>query len=57
MPADVSYPHASYSNASSPAVEATASGRLPLGVGLVIAACASVGLWFGIGVGVKALFF
>lgn len=52
MPADVSYPHASV-----PAVEATSSGRLPLGIGLVVAACASVGLWVGIGAGIKALFF
>jgi hypothetical protein len=57
MPADVSYPHASYSNTSAPAVEATSSVRLPLGVGLVFAAFASVGLWVGIGAGVKALFF
>jgi hypothetical protein len=52
MPADVSYPHV-----SAPAVEATPSSRLPLGIGLVVAACASVGLWVGIGAGIKALFF
>jgi uncharacterized membrane protein len=51
MPADVSFPHV-----SAPAVQA-ASGRLPLGIGLVVAAGASVGLWFGIVAGVKALFF
>jgi hypothetical protein len=53
MPADVSYPHA-----SARALEASApSSRLPLGIGLVVAACASVGLWVGIGAGIKALFF
>ena len=53
MPADISYPHTSV-----PAVDVTAaSSRLPLGVGLVVAAFASVGLWVGIGAGVKALFF
>ena len=52
MPADVSYPHA-----SAPALEAnTSSSRLPLGIGLVVAACASVGLWVGIGAALKALF-
>jgi len=57
MPADVSYPHASYSTTSTPVVEGAPSSRLPLGIGLVVAACASVGLWVGIGAGVKALFF
>ena len=57
MPADVSYPHASYSTASTPVAEGASSGRLPLGIGLVVAACASVGLWVGIGAGLKALFF
>jgi hypothetical protein len=52
MPADVSFPHTSV-----PAAEAASSGRLPLGIGLVIAAGASIGLWVGIGAGLKALFF
>jgi|GEM_PF-1656344 len=56
MPADVSYPHASYSDVSAPAVDHASSGRLPLGIGLAIAACASVGLWVGIAAGLKALF-
>jgi hypothetical protein len=53
MPADVSFPHVSSH------VEAAQrpSRRLPLGLGLMIAAAASVGLWVGVVAGVKALFF
>jgi hypothetical protein len=53
MPADVSFPHVS------PRAEVIgqSSRRLPLGIGLVVAAAASVGLWVGIAAGVKALFF
>jgi hypothetical protein len=53
MPADVSFPHVS---AHIEAIERP-SRRLPLGVGLVIAAAASVGLWVGVVAGVRALFF
>jgi len=52
MPADVSFPHVS---ARVETLERPS--RLPLGIGLVVAACASVGLWVGIAAGVKALFF
>ena len=53
MPADVSFPHvaAHVEAAHRPA------RRLPLGLGLMIAAAASVGLWVGVVAGVKALFF
>ena len=54
MPADVSFQDVSARNA---AIQTTATRRLPLGIGLVVAAGASVGLWFGIAAGVKALFF
>jgi hypothetical protein len=54
MPADVSFQDVS---ARSVSVETTASSRLPLGVGIVIAASASVGLWFAVAAGVRALFF
>ena len=54
MPADVSFQDVS---TRSVAVETRSSSRLPLGIGLVMAASASVGLWFGIAAGVKALFF
>lgn len=54
MPADVSFQDVS---AHSVSVETRSSSRLPLGIGLAIAATASVGLWFGIAAGVKALFF
>ncbi|MFL5296757.1 MAG: hypothetical protein ACJ798_10295 [Phenylobacterium sp.] len=52
MPADVSFPHV----AAHSAVERS-SRRFPLGIGLVIAACASAGLWIGVAAAVKALFF
>lgn len=37
------------------AVEARPIRRLPIGVGLTIGACASLALWVGIGVGLRAL--
>jgi hypothetical protein len=53
MPADVSFPHVSSTH-----VEAERpSRRLPLGIGLTVAAVASVGLWVGVAAGLKALFF
>ena len=53
MPADVSFPHVS----SHAQTADRPSRRLPLGVGLIVAATASVGLWVAIAAGVKALFF
>jgi hypothetical protein len=53
MPADVSIPHVS---ARAEALEQPSS-RLPLGIGLTVAAAASVGLWVALAAGVKALFF
>ena len=53
MPADVSFPHVS---AHVEALERP-SRRFPLGIGLIVAATASVGLWVGVVAGVKALFF
>jgi hypothetical protein len=52
MPADVSFPHV-----GAPAAVERSSHRLPVGVGLAIGACASVGLWVGVIAGLKALFF
>jgi hypothetical protein len=54
MPADVSFREIGARSAS---LETTPSRRLPLGVGLVVAASASVGLWFAVAAGLKALFF
>ena len=54
MPADVSFQDVT---ARSVAIETSSSRRLPLGVGLVVAGSASVGLWFAIAAGLKALFF
>lgn len=54
MPADVSFQDI---GARSVSVETQASSRLPLGIGLAVAASASIGLWFGIAAGVRALFF
>jgi hypothetical protein len=54
MPADVSFQDV---RTQSVAVETRASSRLPVGIGLLVAASASVGLWFGIVAGVKALLF
>ena len=55
MPADVS----SFEEISprSVVIDAAPPRRLPLGVGLMVAATASVGLWFGVAAGLKALFF
>ena len=53
MPADVSFPHVStHAETASPPPR-----RFPLGIGLAVAAAASVGLWAGIAAGLKALFF
>ena len=53
MPADVSFQHV-----SSESLAATRPPRrLPLGIGLVVAASASIGLWVGVVAGVRALFF
>ena len=38
-------------------IETTSSRRLPLGIGLFVAASASVGLWFAMAAGFRALFF
>jgi hypothetical protein len=54
MPADVSF-HSVSTNSLS--IEKVSTRRLPLGVGLAIAACASVGLWFAVAAGIRALFF
>jgi hypothetical protein len=54
MPADVSFQGVGTRKAPT---ETRTTSRLPLGVGLVIAASASVGLWFAVAAGVKALFF
>jgi hypothetical protein len=55
MPADVSFQDVSPRTVTAEA--APSSSRLPLGVGLVIAGTASVGLWFAAAAGLKALFF
>jgi len=53
VPADVSFQHV-----SSESLAATRPPRrLPLGIGLVVAASASIGLWVGVVAGVRALFF
>lgn len=61
MPADVSFESRSHvgfeARSDFGAAEAVPSRRLPLGVGLMVAATASVGLWFGVAAGLKALFF
>jgi hypothetical protein len=54
MPADVSFQDVS---ARSAVAETQSTSRLPLGIGLAVAATASIGLWFGIAAGVRALFF
>jgi hypothetical protein len=50
MPTDVSVELVQH------AAEARAIRRLPIGVGLTIGACASLALWAGIGLGLRALF-
>jgi hypothetical protein len=54
MPADVSFQDVSTRSVS---VETAPPSRLPLGIGLAVAASASVGLWFAVAAGVRALFF
>jgi hypothetical protein len=51
MPADVSF-----QNVAPRSDAISGSRRLPLGFGLAIAACASVSLWVGAAVGIRALF-
>jgi hypothetical protein len=58
MPADVSFDHISPARApAAPTHVVSSSGRLPLGIGLAIAACASGGLWVAAVAGIRALFF
>ena len=55
MPADVSFQDVGTRRVS---IEAgSSSSRLPLGIGLAVAASASVGLWFAVAAGIRALFF
>jgi hypothetical protein len=54
MPADVSFQDVSARNA---VAETSSTSRLPLGISLAVAGSASIGLWFAIAAGVKALFF
>jgi hypothetical protein len=54
MPADVSFQDVSARNVP---LETATTSRLPLGIGLAVAASASIGLWFAIAAGIKALFF
>ena len=51
MPADVSF-----ENVAPRSGTAIGSRRLPLGFGLAIAAIASMGLWAGAAIGIRALF-
>jgi hypothetical protein len=51
MPADVSF-----ENVATHEEAARASRRLPLGFGLAIGACASLSLWVGVAMGLRALF-
>ncbi len=51
MPADVSF-----QNVIPSSTPVAGSRRLPLGFGLAIAACASVSLWVGAAIGLRALF-
>lgn len=54
MPADVSFQDI---GARKVALETKTTPRLPLGIGLIVAAGASAGLWFAAAAGIKALFF
>ncbi len=54
MPADVSFQNVTSRSA---VIETTRTRRLPLGFGLAVAAIASIGLWFAVAAGVRALFF
>jgi len=51
MPADVSF-----QDVDTRSETVSGSRRLPLGFGLAIAACASVSLWVGAAIGIRALF-
>ena len=54
MPADVSFHNVGQGSLSN---EGASTRRLPLGVGLIIAACASIGLWFAVVAVIRAVFF
>jgi hypothetical protein len=54
MPADVSFQDVS---AQSVSIETSSTRRFPLGIGLLVAGSASVGLWFAVAAGIKALLF
>jgi hypothetical protein len=54
MPADVSFQDVSTRSVS---IETSSARRLPIGIGLVVAGSASVGLWFAMAAAVKALLF
>ena len=55
MPADVSFEHVHPAQSPAQALPAATGGRLPLGIGLVVAACASGGLWIAAFAGIRAL--
>jgi hypothetical protein len=55
MPADVSFENVRPSRAPAQTRVRSHTGRLPLGLGLAIAACASGGLWVAAFAGVHAL--
>jgi hypothetical protein len=56
MPTDVSFENVRARDAASTETRRRSlGGRLPLGIGLAIAACASAGLWIAIAAGVRAL--
>jgi hypothetical protein len=53
MPADVTF----HSVSPREVAETASTRRFPLGVGLTVAACASIGLWFAVAAAVRALLF
>ena len=55
MPADVSFENVRPSRAPAQTHIRPQAGRLPLGLGLAVAACASGGLWVAAFAGVHAL--
>ena len=57
MPADVSFDHAVPVRAPAQIRPVSTGSRLPLGIGLAFAACASGGLWVAAFAGIRALFF
>ena len=57
MPADVSFDNVAPMQAATRVSPVAGGGRLPLGIGLTVAACASGGLWFAAVAGIRALFF